>query len=726
MGVLPRLSMVSASQTHHVSLIRYNVLICSDIPTSNAHPSDSDDASRDSWLRRAIEDGEIISGLEANEVVENDNSPKAIISSDLHEMPEPTSSLMDAQPDSADEDWDRIIPALIPQPLKIENHTNQEQGQHTNNMPTNLTDATQAFEPASHPARNAFSDKDLETAENLTNDPADMASETQPLQDLSAAQLGATQGTSSQDEDPIPDISDVTNAVPQNLQAIAQKPLQLRGLQEELFPRFVSEQAGLVDGSMSWEKVDHSEQASKIEDADKVDSVEAIDGEDTSLGIPTDEEALVARLAHLHIDTSGSDAVTPETDVNPITTKEESSDDPMNEHDGTVQDGCKEYHQSFTNEDTPSETFVVGEEADEGELLPQAQAEHVEAIAEAKNDSKEYHQCPADKSSSSNSPQHEAEVDAEELLPQHYSEHIEVIAGAKDDNKEYHQYPADSNLSSKSSSDEGEIDAEESHPQRHTEHTEAIAAAKDSSKESHQSPADNNLSPDTPTSEAEPDATEPLPQHHPKDTEALAAAAKHNSTTTPAAKQETEPKNPDPQHHPIDTEALPAANAADSKEPPKSPPNNPNPAPTPEPDRDEEDASQSSLQVNTSDPESTTSHQPTDSIPITKGTTNPIATTPEETGAQAEVLEPPPGNTDRSAPTSEIPHDLSQGTDTATQAPETAMAIGAVSPTETKAVHEAGKDIDRETEKSTDAEAETKGGKMGWMERFRRLRFFAG
>ncbi|CAF9912993.1 MAG: hypothetical protein HETSPECPRED_001286 [Heterodermia speciosa] len=660
------------------------------IPTSNAHPSDSDDASRDSRLRPAIEDGEIIPGLEANEVIENDNSPKAIIPSDLHEMAEPTSSLMDAQPDSADEDWDRIIPALIPQPLKIENQTDQEQGQHLNNMPTNLTDAAQAFEPASHPARNAFSDTDLETAENLTNDPADMASETQPLQDLSTAQLGATQGTSSQDEDPIPDISDVTNAVPQNLQTIAQKPLQLRGLQEELFPRFVSEQAGLVDGSMSWEKVDHSEQASTIEDADKVDSVEAIDGEDTSLGIPTDDEALVAGLARLQIDTSGSDAVTPETDVNPITTKEESSDDPMNEHDGTVQDGCKEYHRPFTNEDTPSETFVVGEEIDEEELLPQPQAEHVEAIAEAKNDNKEYHQSPADKSSSSNSPQDEAEVDAEESLPQHHSEHMRVIAGAKDDNKEYHQYAADNDLFSNSSYDEGEIDAEESHPQRHTEHTEAIAVTKDDSKESHQSPADNNLSLDTPTSEAEPDAAEPLPQHHP-----------------------------------IDTEALPAATAADSEDPPQSPPNNPNPAPTPEPDRDEEDASQSSLGVNTSDPESTTSHQPSD-IPITTGTTNPIATTPEETGDQAEVLEPPPGNTDRSAPTSEIPHDLSQGTDTATQAPETTTAIGAVITTETSLIYEAGKDTDPETEKSADAEPGTKGRKTGWMERFRRLRFFAG
>lgn len=90
--------MVDFSHTHHFSLLCCDVLIWLDTKTSNAQPSGSDDALRDSWPPPAVGDGEIIPDFVANEVTEQDSSPKVVTSSDGGGPPEPRSSLIDAQP----------------------------------------------------------------------------------------------------------------------------------------------------------------------------------------------------------------------------------------------------------------------------------------------------------------------------------------------------------------------------------------------------------------------------------------------------------------------------------------------------------------------------------------------------------------------------------------------------------------------------------------------------
>ncbi|KAL8787950.1 MAG: hypothetical protein Q9195_007538 [Heterodermia aff. obscurata] len=522
----------------------------SDTSKSNTHPSDSDDASRDSKLRPAIEDGDIIADPVLNNVIEQDTSPKVITSSNNDE---PTSSLMDAQPNSADEDWGHI-PALIPQPLKTGEQTTQAQEQHTNDMPINLVEAS---EPESHPAPNAFSDKDLESTENFTNDRAEDVPETQPVQAPSAAQLG----TSSQNEEFTSDIPHTTHEVPQNRtedQILAELRLRLRLPQEQkvLGREFLR---SALEGA---EKFGSPEHTSVAEDADKIDVWEATPDEDSPLEVSKDEDALVAGLQNLRIETSGSGAVLQEAAASPITTKKESNNDLMNEHDGTLQDDGKE---ASTLESATSEIFVVGEADDAEEFRPQHHPEDIEAIAVAKDDSKEYLQPPADDNDSAlKTSKAEEKADAQDILAL-APEQIQTTAAANDDGKEYHQSPTEENPSSKNVG-VGEGDAaEESRPQHHAEDIEATAVAKHGTEEHLHSPADNNPSSETSNDKADLDTQNPLPQHHPEDTEAAAAtnddSKQHHQSTIHAPPPKTSEagtnKKPPLEHHPEDSEEAP-------------------------------------------------------------------------------------------------------------------------------------------------------------------------
>ena len=443
-----------------------------------------------------------------NEVIAQDISSKVIISGDLDGPPETTSSLIDAQPDSAEEDWEHI-PALIPKPLKIQEQTSQDQGRHPPKQPINLADTTQGSEPASYPARNAFSKKDREITDNVTNEWDRMARDIQLPQAQRVAPLSAMQGAGHQNGSPITGIPCMTNTVPQiqmHDSILVQHQEQPRKYQAEMAHIAGSQLSEQLDRSMGSAKVDDPKHLSVTEDLDTTDSAENLSAtldsdqfdnpkiiadEDTPLEVLRDEEAIVAGLARLQIDTSGSEG----TDMSIITMNEQSSNDLSNEHDETVQDDVKEYHRSPAGKIFSLESSDDGQEVDAGDSPPR-ESEHTEAISGATDDNKQYHQSITIESPPSEIMGHRMEVDAEESLLQHTPEDTKAIAVANDDSKQYYHSTTE-NPPLKTSNDEQDADTEVPCLQHHPEDSEAIAAAaSDDREESHQSRTNEKPAPE--------------------------------------------------------------------------------------------------------------------------------------------------------------------------------------------------------------------------------------
>ena len=749
-----------------------------------------------------------------NEITEQNTSPNIITSSDLDGPPELTSSLIDAQPNSADEDWENI-PALIPKPLKIEERTNQDQGKHSDNTSANLVDVSQAPEPASHPVPNAFSEEDRDIIDNNIDGWARMLSETKPpqaawatpsseeqaeqdqvqspenvstnlgddsqapelaspfasnplpekdqditdnnieewaailsekkpLQAPWATQPSAMQVTSRHDADPISGVPSEMNTVPQNQMidssaaerqehiknqraemACLLTHLRLENVaiarQEQIERMNRCKQLEQTDRSTGSENGDSPEQRYATEDADmadsaeeasmtpesdKIDSSEAIADEHTPLEVSRDLDAIVVGVSHLQLDARSGEAVPQETDMGLITTSEESSNDPTNEHDG---DHGNKYHQSSIKENTLSEAVGLGEET-----LPQHHAENIEAAALAKDDSKDFYHSPADNNPSLETSNDEKEVDPNEPHSQPHPEHIEAIAIEKEDSKDDHQSPADKNPSLETSDDEGGgVNVNESHSQHHPQDTEAVALPKNDSNHDHHSTTEN---PPLATSndEQEADTEKPHIPHHLETTEAIAAANSYVEKSHEAQINES----PAPATHggeeKTDHEESYRRSTAPSPEPIEGVTTSQAPLATTVRTDTQEVANTRTFTTETGDGnEARNSSYPSPALISTPSPEKPTQKSkPQEAGRAATIAGL---------------QKIDQGTDNAVQTPEKAIASKAVLPAEDSHDPKAGMEVDREQGEPEDEVPgiETRVKKVGWKESLRRFLFFA-